>query len=59
MEEVCEHFAVVDREIVWYGSMNFLPKEDVEDDIMRIVSKDIAAEIMEMTFGGGKEMVNW
>ena len=50
---------MVDQQIVWYGNMNFLPKKDVEDDIMRVVSKDIAAEIMEMTFGGGKEMLDW
>lgn len=58
MEEACEHFALVDREIVWYGSMNFLSKEDMEDNLMRVVSKEIAAEIMEMTFGGGKELMD-
>ena len=52
MEKACEHFAVVDQKIVWYGNMNFLSKEDMEDNLMRVVSGDIAAEIMEMTFGG-------
>lgn len=59
MEEDCECFAVVDQKIVWYGNMNFLSKEDMEDNLMRVVSGDIAAEVMEMTFGGEKELMNW
>ncbi len=59
MEEDCECFAVVDQKIVWYGNMNFLSKEDMEDNLMRVVSGDIAAEIMEMTFGGEKELMDW
>ncbi len=51
-EEFCERYAVIDEEIVWYGSMNFLGREDVEDNLMRVRSKEIAAELMEMTFGG-------
>lgn len=52
MQEGGECFAVVDQKVVWYGNMNFLSKEDMEDNLMRVVSGDIAAEIMEMTFGG-------
>lgn len=59
MEEGCEHFTVVDQKIVWYGNMNFLSKEDMEDNLMRVVSGNIAAEIMEMTFGGEKELMDW
>lgn len=59
MEETCEHFAVVDQEIVWYGNMDFLSKGDMEDNLMRVVSGNIAAEIMEMTFGGEKELTDW
>lgn len=50
-EEHCERFAIVDREIVWYGSMNLLAKEDVDDNLMRVQSKEIAAELLELTFG--------
>lgn len=50
-EEHCERFAIVDQEIVWYGSMNLLAKEDVEDNLMRVRSKEVAAELMELTFG--------
>lgn len=53
-ENYCEHYCIVDREIVWYGSLNFLGKEDAEDNLMRICSKEIAAEILELTFGKDK-----
>jgi hypothetical protein len=35
---------------VWYGSMNLLSKDDIEDNIMRVSSKAIAEELLEMTF---------
>ena len=55
VEESCEHYAVIDNEIVWYGSVNLLSKEDAEDNLMRVCSKDIAAELLEMTFGSEAE----
>lgn len=51
VEDYCEHYCIVDREIVWYGSMNFLGKEDAEDNLMRVASKGIAAELLELTSG--------
>ena len=30
--------------------MNLLSKDDVEDNIMRVESKEIAAELLQMTF---------
>ena len=59
VEETCEHYAVIDRNIVWYGSMNLLSKEDAEDNLMRVCSKDIAAELLEMTFGSEADMQKW
>ena len=50
-EESCERFAVIDQEIVWYGGVNLLAKSDAEQSIMRVPSKKIAAELMELTFG--------
>ena len=50
-EETCERFAIMDREIVWYGSMNLLGKASIEDSIMHVPSKKIAEELMELTFG--------
>lgn len=51
VEDYCQHYCIIDREVVWYGSMNFLGKEDSEDNLMRVCSKDIATELLELTFG--------
>ena len=59
VEDNCEHYAVIDREVVWYGSMNLLSKEDADDNLMRICDKTVAAELLEMTFGSAKELSNW
>lgn len=53
-EDYCECFCVIDRKVVWYGSMNFLGKEDAEDNLMRVCSEHIANELLELTFGGKK-----
>lgn len=50
-EDSCEHFAIIDSEIIWYGSMNLLAKITAEDSMMRVESREIAAELMEITFG--------
>lgn len=54
VEDYCQHYCIVDREVIWYGSMNFLGKEDIEDNLMRVCSKDIATELLELTFGEAK-----
>lgn len=59
VKDNCDHFAVIDKEIVWYGSMNLLSKDDVEDNIMRVVSKSIAAELLEMTFKKGNQLLEY
>ena len=48
MENINEHFTIIDKEIVWYGSMNFLGKEDVDDNLMRIVNAEAAEELLEI-----------
>ena len=45
-----EHFAIIDSEIVWYGSMNFLSRAKDDDNLMRVKSKDAAQELMELAF---------
>ena len=49
-EDSCEHFAIIDQEVVWYGNMNLLGKEKIEDSMMRVKSKEIAVELMALTF---------
>ena len=51
VEDSCEHFAIVDQQIVWYGNINILAKAKFDDSMMRVQSKEIANELMEITFG--------
>lgn len=39
-------FTVIDNNIVWYGSLNFLGKSSVEDNLMRVINKSIAEEVI-------------
>lgn len=59
VQDYCEHFCIIDKRIVWYGSMNFLGKEDINDNLMRIDSEKIAAELLELTFGNEKVDGEW
>ena len=45
-QDDCLHFAVIDETVVWYGSMNLLSRDDVEDNIMRLESREIAEELL-------------
>ena len=40
-------FAVIDQEIVWYGSTNLLSRDKEDDGLMRICSRDVALELLE------------
>lgn len=50
-DEVNEHFALIDDELVWHGGMNLLGKEDVWDNLIRIKSASVAAELLELSLG--------
>lgn len=50
-DEIDEHFAVIDNNIVWHGGMNLLGKEDVWDNLMRIKNAEVAAELLEISLG--------
>lgn len=50
-DDVDEHFAVMDEELVWHGGMNLLGKEDVWDNLIRIKSAVVAEELLELSFG--------
>lgn len=41
-----QKFAIMDRKIVWYGSINLLSYGSAQESIMRIESADIADELM-------------
>lgn len=50
VKNIIKIFAVIDQEVVWYGNINLLAKDKVDDSIMRVRSKGIAGELMEITF---------
>jgi phosphatidylserine/phosphatidylglycerophosphate/cardiolipin synthase-like enzyme len=50
-EHMHEHFAIIDDEIVWYGSMNLLSRAKADDNLMRVKNKEAAIELFEITFG--------
>ena len=40
------HFAVMDENLVWYGSMNFLSREHEDDILMRLRNEAVVEELM-------------
>ena len=46
-EHISSRYAVIDKEIIWYGSMNLLSSIKDDDDEMRIVNKDIALSLVD------------
>ena len=44
-----EHFAVIDRHIVWHGGMNLLGKADAWDNLIRLESEQAAEELLELS----------
>ena len=48
-DEDSEHYAVIDRRLVWHGGMNLLGKADAWDNLIRVESVQAAAELLEMS----------
>ena len=46
VQDNCQNFAVIDEQILWYGSMNLLSRDDAEDNIMRLESREVAQELL-------------
>ncbi|MBO4873323.1 MAG: DEAD/DEAH box helicase family protein [Lachnospiraceae bacterium] len=44
-----EHYAVIDKKLVWHGGMNLLGREDVWDNLIRVENVQAAAELLEMS----------
>jgi hypothetical protein len=42
-----ERFAIIDKSLVWYGSMTLLSNEKEDDSLMRISNPAIAEELLE------------
>ena len=41
-----QQFAIVDENIVWYGSVKFLSFSSFDDSVIRLESYDIASELL-------------
>ena len=48
-DRTSEHYAVIDRRLVWHGGMNLLGKADAWDNLIRVENLQAAAELMEMS----------
>ena len=48
VEEGAGRFAVIDRLLVWYGSVDFLGKEDARDCLIRVKDERAASELLEI-----------
>jgi len=54
MDNVNEHYAVIDKSLVWHGGMNLLGKADVWDNLIRVKDAGAAAELLEISFSSVK-----
>ena len=54
LDEILEHFAVIDDDIVWHGGVNLLGHDDIWDNLIRIKSPIVAAELLDLSLGGDK-----
>ena len=52
----CQHYAIIDDRIVWYGSMNFLSKEDVDDNLIREEDSVAVEDLKNLTFSEGVDI---
>lgn len=41
------HFALIDKKIVWHGSINLLGIEDGFDNLIRVIDTKVASELLE------------
>jgi len=41
-------FAVIDREVVWYGGVNILGDSQREENLIRIIDKDVASALIKL-----------
>jgi len=49
-DNVNEHYAVIDKSLVWHGGMNLLGKADVWDNLIRVIDIQAASELLERSF---------
>ena len=45
-ENLDNHYAIIDQEIIWHGGINLLGRPDIYDNLIRLKSADVAAELL-------------
>ncbi|MBR3019384.1 MAG: DEAD/DEAH box helicase family protein [Clostridia bacterium] len=55
-DQIHEHFAVIDGYIVWYGSVNLLSRVKEDEEMLRLVDREIANELLKTTICHFSEM---
>ena len=45
-ENLDNHYALIDQEIVWHGGINLLGRPDIYDNLIRLKSVEIATELL-------------
>jgi superfamily II DNA or RNA helicase len=53
-DNVNEHYAVIDKHLVWHGGMNLLGKADIWDNLIRVKDTQAASELLEISFSKSK-----
>ncbi|MCL2427116.1 MAG: DEAD/DEAH box helicase family protein, partial [Oscillospiraceae bacterium] len=54
MDDISEHYAVIDKSLIWHGGMNLLGKADVWDNLIRVKDIGAAVELLELSFSSVK-----
>lgn len=49
------HYAVIDHRLVWHGGIDLLGREDLAQDMIRVVDAQAAAELLEISAGRIRE----
>ena len=47
-DNVFQSFAVIDRRIVWYGNINFLSLNYLEENAIRLISESVAGRLTDI-----------
>ncbi len=54
-DQIHQKYAVIDKTIVWYGSIHFLSFGKSEESVMRFENADIAGELLDASKMGGRD----
>lgn len=46
VQSLYEHYAIIDKVITWYGSMNLLSRIEIQDNMIRVNGQQVVYELM-------------